>query len=160
MGGPHNNNREWTDVDGVVVNVFEHAGVVVDLSLEEPRRRRWRTVSRVGRLQVETGRSTHRQTSNLLFEERSLVRWPALYTQQHATITTSCCSLPHSKSCYVELNMVLYQDMVQKWPRGERVTVETAPGRITAVTPHKWHIHYQQHCKIYCQWPRGSHGDR
>ena len=49
----------YTDVDGVVVDVLEDAGVVVDLSLEEAWRRRRRAQRRVGRLQVETRRRAH-----------------------------------------------------------------------------------------------------
>jgi len=48
-----------THIDGVVVDVLEYAGVVVDLSLEESWWRRCRTHGRVGRLQVEAGRRTH-----------------------------------------------------------------------------------------------------
>ena len=48
-----------THIDGVVVDVLEYAGVVVDLSLEESWWRwRW-TLGRIGRLQVETGRRAH-----------------------------------------------------------------------------------------------------
>lgn len=48
-----------TYIDGVVVDVLEYAGVIVDLSLEVSWwRRRW-TLGRVSRLQVETARRTH-----------------------------------------------------------------------------------------------------
>ena len=48
-----------TYIDGVVVDVLEYTGVVVNLSLEESWWRRCWTLGRVGRLQVETGRRAH-----------------------------------------------------------------------------------------------------
>jgi len=67
-----------TYIDGVVVDVLENAGVVVDLSLEESWWGRSRTLGRVSRLQVETGRRAHLQLPSRLTFQYLVILTPSV----------------------------------------------------------------------------------